>query len=1014
MSPNALAEIATNLGTEPVVVLEIQWTEGGSLFRYSDVNDTTNRVEGRILDVSGLDNVITISGVLQGTTGESLQLGVVLDDRNGSIKSILDQNDVHKRDVFVYQWFPNLDYSDKFLLFKGQVSSPLEWHEGDRTIRFDVINKLEDNEVGFSVEEGDIEFAPDSLYGKPWPFVFGTEIHVPALKLRQSFSGILRTGFGIRDFTLVCKLDQLNNTCCPLIFAGWRTVRSPSPPFSVDLIAMYEEEPGCKCRRFEQKSQWEADLTVQSSFELSSLTIINGELFPQAELITLDICGSKVTGRFTGTTFAVSTYTHPEAAEGVTCPPTKKFCGTRTDPTGAGGGSSLGAGFFDQRDPTSFDNATGVNLQCGSEFRDRANVGWDYLSTFPTADFFWAEPGCEVFLDGDQEIVYVVNLLPSTILRVAAYRTFESGVRELVTVPPSLYTARISDFNGYMVTELVFQRELSRRGEGWEDDIFVSQTSSVGPNTVNVIEYLIGKYTSFTTDTASFNSVRNSVDNYPAGFWLEERRNIFDVLKDIAFQARCALYLRNDVFTLRYLPAEPASDFTITENDVLPKSMILTHTETEELVTKFVAEWKSDEAVEEPNRVILKYNVKRYGIQEKTFNFFLYNIHELVEKSATFWLIRMANTWRRLILRTPINKLQSEVFDLADVTLPDFSSSTIKALVEKATYDSDNHEIQFEFWTPVRAGETEPFVFAWPGNIEIDNIWPTLEDQLLGNAGGSGPNVNVKAPALHPLTRPGEFKSAQLKKTNCSKIAGAASTTLIEGCRSDHGDKRPSDQDDEKPTKDVPGQGETDIPTSKNPTGAATTNIIINNREAIQDEADNANDTARNELANDGSEGTESGNPPIGDPAGNLPCPGFDENGNPIEQECRVRVIWREISVTKVLIPGEGVSEEEGAEGLALDGIDSGQNTLYFDNPDSANAAAKSLIESIPTLSTVGQSNVIPGTVIVPQGDVSRWSVNNCDDQTDSDNPQGTGYCPGPSQGNNDSANDAIDAGLGA
>lgn len=1015
LTANATAELAKKLGTEPVMVIEVQWTDGGSIFTYGDVTDVDNDVDGRILEVSGLDNVITINGLSQATTGESSQLSVVLDDRDGSIKTILDNNDIHKRPVWVYHWFPNLDYSDKFLLYKGQVSSPLEWHEGDRTVRFDIINELENAEIGFSVEEGDIEFAPDSLYGKAWPLVFGTCIHVPALKLRQSFSGRLQTGFGIRDFTLECKLDQINKMCCPLVFAGWRTERSPAPPFSVDLIATFQEEPGCKCRRQQQITQWELDLATQSAFEYSTLEIANGDIFPQNQQITLDICGAKVKGQFSGTTFSVSSYVHPQRSE-LTCPETRNWlgCGVREGEEG----TSLGGGFFSARDePVDFN--VSVNAQCGASGpeNDRTNLGWDYLATFPTADFFWAEAGCEVFLEDTEEIVYVANLLPSTILRVAAYRTFESGLRELVTVPSSLYTTRVSDFNGYMVTEIVFTQELSRRGEGWEDDIYVSQTSSVGPNTVDIMEWLIDKYTSFSIDSASFNDVKTKIDNYPSHFPILERRNIFDVLKDIAFQARCALYLRNDVFTLLYLAEEPATDVTIDEDDVLPKSLILTHTPTEDLVTKFVAEWIYDHAIEEKNKVIVRYNVKRYGTQEETFDFFIYNIRELVEKSATFWTIRMANTWRRLKFKTPITKLATEVFDVADVTLPDFSSSTIKSLIEQATYNSDTQEIEFEMWTPVRAGETEQFVFSWPAGIQIDNIWPTLEDQQDGNAGGSGPNVNVTAPALHPLSRPGQFSGATLKKTNCTKIAGAASSIFIDGCRDDHGDKRPSDLDDEKPLLNVPGEGEVENPETKNPTGSTPvgSSVWIENQYANEEEANESASTVRNELANDGGEGTESGNPPPGNPVEQLPCPD-PEQDDPVP-ECQVRCQWFEQRITKVVFGG--IITECGEMGVPLGAEDLGKQVLYFNSLEAAIAACEAVQATLPSdVTEFINCNIYPtgGTIQVPLSDQSQWFGNNCDEEEVE--PQATGYCPSDAvesgDGNSDLAQTGLEGGLGA
>ena len=959
MTANAIAELAKKLGTEPVMIFEIQWTDGGSLYRYGDIDDPDNNVKGVILEVTELDNTITINGVTQATTGESSQLGIVLDDRSGSIKSILDQNDIHKRPVYVYQWFKGMDFSDKFLLYKGLVSSPIEWSEGDRTVKFDVINQLEDAEVGFSVEEGNIPFASDDLYGKAWPLVFGTCIHVPALRLRQLFSGTLRDGFGIRDFTIACKLDQIGHICCPTQFIGYQ-VKTKQTGFqtTINVVPVYQEEPGCKCRREGMINQWNLDLSAQQVHELNELEVLRGDQFPQNEQITLDICGARVSGKFSGTTFTVSKYVHPQKVEGVVCPPTKVFdkC-TQTEP-----GSS-------NTQPVANNLIPVVTCVGTSPETDRSQLGWDYLSTFPTADFFWAEPGCEVYLVGESEIVYVVNLLPSTILRVAAYRTFESGRRELVTIPDNLYTARISDFNGYMVTELVFDRELSRRGEGWEDEIYVSQTSSVGPNTVDIIEWLIDKYTDFSVDSTSFDDVRVKIDNYPSSFPLLDRRNIFHVLRDIAFQARCALYLRNDVFYLKYLSEEPDSDFTITEDDVLPRSLLLTHTLTEELVTKFTAEWKEDYAIDEPNRIILRYNVKQYGTQAETFDFFIYNFRELVEKSATFWLIRMANTWRKIKIRTPVSKLQSEVFDIASVTLSDFSGSTIKCIVEKASYDSSALEMVFDLWTPVRSGSTEPFLFAWPAQIEVTDIWPAVNDP---NAGGSGPNVDVKAPSLHPLsTENGLVQGFTVNQGPCRGSLSFLSPDIAGKCRSDNGDKQPTDKNDVKPTKTVQGQGETNVPNTKNPTGTATSAIIRQNSEPIKEEANEANNAAQIEQARDGGAGTESGNPPSG-----LDAVTCQEE----QPECTVKVAWTTHLVNSVQ-SGMTILTEPGDQG-DLSSFPPPSNltphSVTYDSLEAATAAYDALVADYFSTNTVGEYHIAPGTASIIG--TSAWGTNGCDE----------------------------------
>src|SRR5207253_3052675 len=116
--------------------------------------------------------------------------------------------------------------------------------------------------------------------------------------------------------------------------------------------------------------------------------------------------------------------------------------------------------------------------------------------------------------------------------------------------------------------EIVFSRPLSWRGSGWSDDVYVTQTSSVGPNTVDILTYLIQKYTSHAIDSTSFNHVRTLLDNYPMHFPLLERKNILQVLQEIAYQARCALWLADDVFFIKYLPEEPTIDATIAESDV--------------------------------------------------------------------------------------------------------------------------------------------------------------------------------------------------------------------------------------------------------------------------------------------------------------------------------------------------------------------------------------------------------------------------------------------------------------
>jgi hypothetical protein len=343
--------------------------------------------------------------------------------------------------------------------------------------------------------------------------------------------------------------------------------------------------------------------------------------------------------------------------------------------------------------------------------------------------------------------------------------------------------------------------------------------------------------------------------------------------------------------------------------------MVIGHTATEELVTKFVAKWIYDYAKDEPNRAIYRYNIKKYGTQEREFDFFIYNILELVTKSATFWLIRMANTWRRLKFKTPIKKLQAEVFDVAEVTLPDFADTNIKCLIEQASYDSETYEITFDMWTPVRSGERTQYDFAWPAYIDITLLYPTEGDLLDGIAGGSGPNVDVEPPSSHPLAQPQGFNANFKNYPGVSCKNNFGEQVYADFCRPDHGDKIPSDIDDEKPSVKVPGQGETTVPATKNPVGMLNPFVQDLQQKAAEQEAKSVGNAVRAEQGTDGSGGYNSEDEDF-DPMDTLP------ETPPESEECVSCVTFYQFdAITTVYQPGTEASlNQPGDVGKARTG----------------------------------------------------------------------------------------------
>lgn len=975
LSAAAQTKFDTKLGIEPQFIVEIQWTEGGSVFSYADVEITEGLVTipGVLNSVSGLDNVIVISGVQAGTTSDSQQISIVINDSSGDIKRILDQNDIHKRPVTVFQWAEGLALVDKFELFRGQVSSPLEWNKGDQTVTFDVINRIEDAEVGFSIEEGDFVGVPTALIGKAWPLLFGRNIHIPALQVINVSRAILLQQFVIADFTLVPRLEQLKRLCCPLVFLGFKI--SGIPGITQKAVSIFSPEPSCFCRRIAEIEALEAEIARQAALEVATTTITmqDGEIMPQGERITLEVNGALITGQFQGTdvvpsdTFVIESRVHPKVGE-FSIPPIIDFCSALAKSTGV---LSNGAPTYQSRPKNPFSS-----VRCGTQTNtDSVQLGWDYLSEFPRAGLFNAETGSEVFLDEEGGTVHVVNLLPSTILRVAAFRTFHSGVRVLSTVPSDAFTTRVSDFNGYMVQELLFPTPLTRLGQGWEEQIYVSSDSSVGPNPVDIIQFLIEKYTNFPVDAANFADIKAKLDVYDNAVPLLERRNVLEVLQDLAFGNRCAIILRNNVFKLIYLSELPSADFTIDEGDIVPGSLTITHTDTDELVTKMQAQWQDDHAFD-PKRYIARYNVQKYGIHPEDFDFFMFNIFKWVEKSTTFWMIRMANTWRKLRFTAYLTKLDAEVFDVAAVTLPDFTPGTINCIVEKATYDSTNQRIEFELWTPVRSGEQAPFDFAFPANISTTLLWPTVSDITDGTAGGFGVNRAVKPPTLHPLFVKKGIQSINYNESSACTNFGRAG---VDG-RPDFGDCAPTDEDDEKETKKVKGEGESGATSTtkreQDPLGDFTSRATFEQRALLQDQNRASAEEAK-EL--DESNETREENEDITDPT---ECQDtLDKLPDDTQQNCTVtlRVCWI-VPVTAVFVAEGVISKEDGAQGQAVQNVKEGSCEFFtYDSLEAGKAAeAKFILESLTT-ATVGENKVATSPIRL---DTTNW-VAGCEEPED-------------------------------
>lgn len=769
LSPDALTKLATRTGTEPVTIIEVEWIDG-AVSIYAD--RSVGSIPGRILDVSNLDSIISVSD-----NNSSQELEITLDDTDGSIKAIFDTNDIHKRTVRVYQWFEGLDLGDRFLLFRGQVSSPCRWSERDRTIRFSIVSQLEDKEIGFSAEEGEFPWVPDDLVGRAWPMIFGTVQDVPALQFNHAVTGTTLCGVGIlsgRDYHLAMPVGEDDQSMAVSASAMLAQIGHLNSVYDAYHRAWFDsgyedyrtKAEECQDQANSIRAQLNQMYTQQQRQELcvrqqreeaveeqglgcNPVRILGGEDFPQNTGLHLKINGGLFIGHFEGDLFYISDRLHEdneakaeEVYEQAQIPlqclesaPYAEWDYQTNVPPGYGGA-------FLQDGPR-FKYVRDVIRTHGY------SIGTRPITPRPSVDrvaqHFWAEPGSRVTIASDEQITYVVSIIPGTVLAVKAYKTFNNETK-LVNVPSDLWRVEVKDYGPITAVQVVLNKPLSTiEGQGWADDLYVTFQSEVGPHTCDILTYIIDNYTDLSYDSVSFDDVRPKLDPFPMNFPILDRKNTLDVLQEIAFQARCALWIDNGVFRIKYLPEEPTADSTITASDLDSEMGVeISLTPTEDLVTKMVVNWRLSWAEDKPNKLILRHNVNKYGTQSQEYDFYCFNQPDIILKAATFWLIRKSNTWKRVRFKTFLSKLNLETFDTALLDFGHVANCPIKAVIEEATYDSNDHTVDFTCWTPVKGGKMEPYVFAWPSQVDPSIEFPTEEEIAEGNAGGGGIGQNAE------------------------------------------------------------------------------------------------------------------------------------------------------------------------------------------------------------------------------------------------------------------------------
>lgn len=370
-----------------------------------------------------------------------------------------------------------------------------------------------------------------------------------------------------------------------------------------------------------------------------------------------------------------------------------------------------------------------VNARVGTtEYQfGRRDVTDQYEKTSQGQKFVWIDGGTEIKIRNYPRYFIV------SIGLVAVVNVWAKTKYGLAVVPRNYYIVDFQNMGGgLIITRLLFPTPLESLPGFWEaGTVSCDCIGTVGPNVVDIMRWVIDRWGQFPVDEASWNHVRSRVAGLPANFALTERKNVITFLQEVSFQARCAIWINDRRYYIRFLPEELTPVESITDDDVEVNSLIVSCTETERLVTKFVASWKQRPDQSEANLVVFRYNILKYGTLEETYNFYIYNNVECVAKAAEFWMIRKSNTFKYIQCKVALNKLRIEAFDPITVSFnePLVANGPVTGIVQKAAFQPDDDTISLEVWLPVRFGEMEKYTFAYPGSVST--VYPVLSDPFI-------------------------------------------------------------------------------------------------------------------------------------------------------------------------------------------------------------------------------------------------------------------------------------------
>lgn len=770
ITTTALNLIQQQTGTEPYYVVSINWGTGSLQYFSTRIDDKRSDFLVNILEVGTVQNRKNSDSRANVAT-----VRVTFSDLDGLMKFSIDNRNVEGAPANLFLAFAGSSQGDWVPLVVGKTAGPIVWNESNRTFECSIETDLESENLGYSATLDDFSDMNPEAEGVPWPIMFGSCTHVPALHFKRRASTYLSTAIRLYLKPVYELTDSDRNI----------TMRG-----NPNVLAYTDVLPEFNVIYVEDSTSFPRDTNISIKIEdvIFSGTFIDDHKFlvtgsNDPKYADLDV-GSRVTDDddeqnyyvlwldvFTPIVNHHCYFKAPSGnewsnfcvrQEGTKCwfrfpfvspqSPTNAVlmtsgykiievygitkCGMVDDVAGAMNQLKIGLGY---RKVTAGQSPYGLLRKTLDDAADRAGNWWS------------APPDAEVRLwNPPSQDIYIASLVKlDSVQFVYGKRKVNVGGKTrtvFAIIPDSYYTVENGLFpiTGQIPTGIVFSQALcDYAGQGWEDDIYVTGVSTIGPNPCDIIQWLLLNYTDIKFYVPSFEAVRSSLVNTPANFALFDKRDALKVAQEIAYQARCALIFDLGGVAIEFLPSSNGPWGNYTEDNV--KNVVLNYTETKEVKTRFVASfaptYKDDHHLDrskeldirkferilkslvpsnirrrsETQYITVYNNVNKYGVKTQEESAYIFNTYNAVLSFAEFWGFRQSNVWRTIQFDTWLPGTFLQPFDVILLNLALLNQINVPAVVDSVSFDPKTRVTTIQATIPIRVGEGSIAAGFWPG-----------------------------------------------------------------------------------------------------------------------------------------------------------------------------------------------------------------------------------------------------------------------------------------------------------